>query len=88
MAFGADETVTIAEALRSCTWNGAFLTHDETRRGLEEDPELLFGMRARVLATMVEGQAVHGALPGEPAPAGPGASWKTRRPMWYDAVPD
>ena len=80
---GEDETVTIAEALRSYTWNGAFLTHDEEDRGslepgkladlvvldlsgldvLEEDPELLFSMRERVVATMVEGEIVHGSLP-------------------------
>ncbi len=80
---GEDETVTIAEALRSYTWNGAFLTHDEEDRGslepgkladlvvldlsgldvLEEDPELLFSMRERVVAAMVEGEVVHGSLP-------------------------
>ena len=80
---GEDETVTIAEALRSYTWNGAFLTHDEENRGslepgkladlvvldlsgldvLEEDPELLFSMRERVVAAMVEGEVVHGSLP-------------------------
>ena len=83
VAHGEDETVTIAEALRSYTWNGAFLTHDEADRGslepgrladlvvldlpgldaLEEDPELLFSMRERVVATMVEGKVVHGELP-------------------------
>ena len=83
VAHGEDETVTIAEALRSYTWNGAFLTHDEEDRGslepgkladlvvldlsgldvLEEDPELLFSMRERVVATMVEGEIVHGNLP-------------------------
>ena len=83
VAYGEDETVTIAEALRSYTWNGAWLTHEETDRGslepgkladlvvldlpglaaLEEDPELLFTMRDRVLATMVEGRIEHGALP-------------------------
>ena len=83
VAHGEDETVTIAEALRSYTWNGAFLTHDEEDRGslepgkladlvvldlsgldvLEEDPELLFSMRERVVATMVEGEIVHGSLP-------------------------
>ena len=82
---GADETLTIAEALRSYTWNGAFLTHDDQHRGslepgkladlvvldlpgldaLEEDPELLFSMRERIVATMVEGKVVHGQLPGE-----------------------
>lgn len=82
VAHGEDETVTIAEALRSYTWNGAFLTHDEKDRGslepgrladlvvldlpgldaLEEDPELLFSMRERIVATMVEGEVVHGAL--------------------------
>ncbi len=83
VAHGEDETVTIAEALRSYTWNGAFLTHDEEARGslepgkladlvvldlsgldvLEEDPELLFSMRERVVAAMVEGEVVHGSLP-------------------------
>ena len=83
VAHGEDETVTIAEALRSYTWNGAFLTHDEEERGslepgkladlvvldlsgldvLEEDPELLFSMRERVVAAMVEGEIVHGSLP-------------------------
>lgn len=83
VAYGPDETVTIAEALRSYTWNGAFLTHDERDRGslepgkladlvvldlpglgaLEDDPNLLFTMRERVLATMVEGEIVHGVLP-------------------------
>ncbi len=82
VAHGEDETVTIAEALRSYTWNGAFLTHDDQDRGslepgrladlvvldlpgldaLEEDPELLFSMRERIVATMVEGEVVHGAL--------------------------
>lgn len=85
VAHGEDETVTIAEALRSYTWNGAFLTHDEQDRGslepgkladlvvldlpgldaLEEDPELLFSMRERIVATMVEGEVVHGSLPGQ-----------------------
>ena len=83
LVFGEDETVTIAEALRSYTWNGAYLTHDEDERGslepgrwadlvvldlpsldrLEEDPELLFSMRERIVATLVEGEVVHGALP-------------------------
>ena len=82
VAHGEEETVTIAEALRSYTWNGAYLTHDDEDRGslepgkladlvvldlpgldaLEEDPELLFSMRERVVATMVEGQVVHGDL--------------------------
>ena len=82
VAHGEDETVTIAEALRSYTWNGAFLTHDEKDRGslepgrladlvvldlpgldvLEEDPELLFSMRERIVATMVEGEVVFGRL--------------------------
>jgi len=85
VAHGEDETVTIAEALRSYTWNGAFLTHDEQDRGslepgrladlvvldlpaldaLEEDPELLFSMRDRIVATMVEGEIVHGELPSQ-----------------------
>lgn len=83
VAHGEDETITVAEALRSYTWNGAFLTHDEQHRGslepgrladlvvldlpgldaLEEDPELLFSMRERIVATMVEGDVVHGDLP-------------------------
>ncbi len=82
LVWGPDETVTVAEALRSYTWNGAWLTHDDEDRGsltpgkladlvvldlpsldaLEEDPELLFGMRERVIATLVEGQVVHGSL--------------------------
>ena len=82
VAWGEDETVTVAEALRSYTWNGAWLTHDEDRRGslepgkladlvvldlsgldrLEEDPDLLFTMRDRIVATMVEGRVVHGDL--------------------------
>lgn len=85
VAHGEDETVTIAEALRSYTWNGAFLTHDEKDRGslepgrladlvvldlpgldaLEDDPELLFSMRERIVATMVEGEVVHGELPSQ-----------------------
>lgn len=85
VAHGEEETVTIAEALRSYTWNGAFLTHDEQDRGslepgrladlvvldlpgldaLEEDPGLLFSMRERILATMVEGEVVHGELPSQ-----------------------
>ncbi len=83
VAYGEDETVTIAEALRSYTFNGAWLTHEEDERGslepgkladlvvldlpgldvLEEDPELLFTMRERIVATMVEGKVEHGALP-------------------------
>ena len=82
---GEEETVTIAEALRSYTWNGAYLTHDDEDRGslepgkladlvvldlpgldaLEEDPELLFSMRERIVATMVEGETVHGSLPSQ-----------------------
>ena len=83
VAHGEDETVTIAEALRSYTWNGAWLTHDDDERGslepgkladlvvldlpgldaLEEDPDLLFSMRERIVATMVEGRVEHGNLP-------------------------
>ena len=82
LVFGEDETVTIAEALRSYTLNGAYLTHDDDERGslepgkkadlvvldlpsldrLEEDPELLFSMRGRIAATLVEGRVEHGAL--------------------------
>ena len=89
VAYGEDETVTIAEALRSYTWNGAFLTHDEKDRGslepgkladlvvldlrgldvLEADPGLLFGMRDRVVATLVEGRVQHGALPARASAA-------------------
>lgn len=83
VSWGEDETVTVAEALRSYTWNGAWLTHDDEERGslepgkladlvvldlpsldaLGDDPELAFGMRERVLATLVAGEVVHGALP-------------------------
>ena len=82
LVFGEDETVTIAEALRSYTLNGAYLTHDDDERGslepgkkadlvvldlpsldrLAEDPELLFSMRERIVATLVEGRVEHGAL--------------------------
>lgn len=82
LVFGEDETVTIAEALRSYTLNGAYLTHDDDERGslepgkkadlvvldlpsldrLAEDPELLFSMRDRIVATLVEGKVEHGAL--------------------------
>jgi len=34
------QTITIAEALRSYTWNGAFLTHDEDDRGSLEPGKL------------------------------------------------
>lgn len=82
LVFGEDETVTVAEALRSYTLNGAYLTHDDDERGnlepgkkadlvvldlpsldrLAEDPELLFSMRERIVATLVEGKVEHGAL--------------------------
>ncbi len=82
VSWGEEETVTVAEALRSYTWNGAWLTHDDEERGslepgkladlvvldlpsldaLEEDPDLLFTMRERVLATLVSGEVVHGSL--------------------------
>lgn len=82
VSWGEEETVTVAEALRSYTWNGAWLTHDDEERGslevgkladlvvldlesldaLEQDPELAFTMRDRVLATLVAGEVVHGTL--------------------------
>ena len=76
---GAEETVGIADALRSYTINGAYLTYDDDIRGslevgkladlvvldlpsirdLEVDSELCFGMRDRVLLTMVEGKIAY-----------------------------
>ncbi len=74
--YGPDETVGIADALRSYTINGAYATYDEDWKGsievgkvadlvvvdlsdirmLEEDPELCFTMRDRVLLTLVDGE--------------------------------
>ena len=79
MVYGPDETLGLADALRTYTINGAFLTYEEDSRGslevgkvadlvvldledihmLEEDPELLFGMRDRILLTMSDGFVRH-----------------------------
>jgi predicted amidohydrolase YtcJ len=73
--YGPDETLSLEEALRAYTINGAYLTYDEDTRGslevgkvadlavldlenigiLEDDPELLFGMRDRIDLTMSGG---------------------------------
>jgi predicted amidohydrolase YtcJ len=73
---GPDETLGLADALRTYTINGAYLTYEENTRGslaagkvadlavldledirmLEEDPELLFEMKDRILLTMSGGE--------------------------------
>jgi predicted amidohydrolase YtcJ len=74
--YGPDETVGIADALRSYTVNGAYVAFADDWLGslepgkaadlvvldlddilaLERDPELAFGMRDRIVMTMVDGQ--------------------------------
>jgi predicted amidohydrolase YtcJ len=64
--YGPDETLDVADALRTYTINGAYLTYEEDSRGSLEAgkvadlvvldlEELLFGMRDRILLALSDG---------------------------------
>lgn len=79
VVLGDDERVDANEALRAYTTHAAYASHQEHRRGhlaggaladlvlLDEDPTTIASSKladVEVVATLVAGEVVHGALPG------------------------